>query len=69
MQSRLGLSDAVDPFDNARRSRQAFRRASPHETTGPAMRVRVCVFVMLASEEAGYVFGATIAVTGGKPII
>jgi hypothetical protein len=33
------------------------------------MRVRVCVFVMLASEEASYVSGATIAVTGGKPII
>jgi NAD(P)-dependent dehydrogenase (short-subunit alcohol dehydrogenase family) len=27
------------------------------------------VFVMLASEEASYVSGATIAVTGGKPII
>jgi NAD(P)-dependent dehydrogenase (short-subunit alcohol dehydrogenase family) len=27
------------------------------------------VYVMLASEEASYVSGATIAVTGGKPII
>jgi NAD(P)-dependent dehydrogenase (short-subunit alcohol dehydrogenase family) len=27
------------------------------------------VYVMLASEEARYVSGATIAVTGGKPII
>jgi NAD(P)-dependent dehydrogenase (short-subunit alcohol dehydrogenase family) len=26
------------------------------------------VYVMLASEEASYVSGATIAVTGGKPI-
>jgi NAD(P)-dependent dehydrogenase (short-subunit alcohol dehydrogenase family) len=27
------------------------------------------VYVMLASEEASYVSGATVAVTGGKPII
>ena len=27
------------------------------------------VYVMLACEEASYVSGATIAVTGGKPII
>ena len=27
------------------------------------------VYVMLASEEASYVSGTTIAVTGGKPII
>ena len=27
------------------------------------------VYVMLASDEASYVSGATIAVTGGKPII
>jgi NAD(P)-dependent dehydrogenase (short-subunit alcohol dehydrogenase family) len=26
-------------------------------------------YVMLASEEASYISGATIAVTGGKPII
>ena len=34
--------DALDPFDNARRSRHALR-ASPHETTGPAVRARACV--------------------------
>jgi NAD(P)-dependent dehydrogenase (short-subunit alcohol dehydrogenase family) len=27
------------------------------------------VYVMLASDEASYVSGATIAVTGGKPIL
>ena len=27
------------------------------------------VYVMLASDEASYVSGATVAVTGGKPII
>ena len=27
------------------------------------------VYVMLASNEASYVSGATVAVTGGKPII
>jgi hypothetical protein len=27
------------------------------------------VYVMLAADEASYVSGATIAVTGGKPII
>ena len=27
------------------------------------------VYVMLASAEASYVSGATVAVTGGKPII
>ena len=27
------------------------------------------VFVMLASDEASYVSGATVAVTGGKPLI
>jgi len=27
------------------------------------------VYVMLASEEASYISGATVAVTGGKPII
>jgi NAD(P)-dependent dehydrogenase (short-subunit alcohol dehydrogenase family) len=27
------------------------------------------VYVMLASDEASYISGATIAVTGGKPII
>ncbi|SAK56432.1 oxidoreductase [Caballeronia temeraria] len=27
------------------------------------------VYVMLASDEASYTSGATIAVTGGKPII
>ena len=27
------------------------------------------VYVMLAADEASYVSGATVAVTGGKPII
>jgi NAD(P)-dependent dehydrogenase (short-subunit alcohol dehydrogenase family) len=27
------------------------------------------VYVLLASDEASYVSGATVAVTGGKPII
>ena len=27
------------------------------------------VYVMLASDEASYISGATVAVTGGKPII
>ena len=27
------------------------------------------VYVMLASDEASYVSGATVAVTGGKPIL
>jgi len=28
-----------------------------------------CAYVMLASDEASYISGATIAVTGGKPIL
>jgi hypothetical protein len=37
------------------------RPAQPCELAG--------VYVMLASDEASYVSGATVAVTGGKPII
>jgi NAD(P)-dependent dehydrogenase (short-subunit alcohol dehydrogenase family) len=47
---------------------QNFGKQVPMQRPG---QPRECapVFVMLASEEASYVSGATIAVTGGKPII
>jgi hypothetical protein len=36
----------------------------------PAQPVELAsIYVMLASEEASYVSGATVAVAGGKPII
>jgi NAD(P)-dependent dehydrogenase (short-subunit alcohol dehydrogenase family) len=58
----------VDPFDDAHRAVTHFGEQVPMKR--PAQPCGLApVYVMLASEEASYVSGATIAVTGGKPII
>ena len=64
---RRGAGPGLDahPFDNARGESHPFRRAD--ETAGPATRAGAGV--LLASDEASYISGATVAVTGGKPII
>jgi hypothetical protein len=47
---------------------QSFGEQVPMKRPGQP-RELAPVYVMLASDEASYVSGATIAVTGGKPII
>lgn len=47
---------------------QSFGQQVPLERAGQPVEVAP-VFVMLASDEASYVSGARIAVTGGKPIL
>jgi NAD(P)-dependent dehydrogenase (short-subunit alcohol dehydrogenase family) len=43
--------------------------ASAGRSGSPAREGADMVYVMLASDEASYVSGARIAVTGGKPIL
>ena len=47
---------------------QSFGEQVPLERAGQPAEVAP-VFVLLASDEASYVSGARIAVTGGKPIL
>ena len=47
---------------------QSFGEQVPLERAGQPAEVAP-VFVLLASDEASYVYGARIAVTGGKPIL
>jgi NAD(P)-dependent dehydrogenase (short-subunit alcohol dehydrogenase family) len=66
--SRIARLDAVDPFDMPVEAVTHFGEQVPMKR--PAQPCELApVYVMLASEEARYVSGATIAVTGGKPII
>jgi NAD(P)-dependent dehydrogenase (short-subunit alcohol dehydrogenase family) len=47
---------------------ESFGQQSPLERPGQPAELAP-VYVMLASDEASYVSGARIAVTGGKPIL
>jgi hypothetical protein len=47
---------------------QNFGKQVPMERPGQPAELAP-VYVMLAADESSYVSGATIAVTGGKPII
>ena len=60
--------DAADPVDHARGAREGFRLLVAAGPPGTARRGRAGVRDA-ASDEASYVSGARVAVTGGKPIL
>ena len=60
--------DAADPVDDAARQGGSFRRAGADEASGSTSELAP-VYVLLASDEASYVSGTMVGVTGGKPIL
>jgi NAD(P)-dependent dehydrogenase (short-subunit alcohol dehydrogenase family) len=60
--------DAADPRHHAREKVKSFGKDTPLGRPGQPAEL-AAAFVMLASDDASYVSGATIAVTGGKPLL
>ena len=60
--------DAVDPLHPARGLGDEFRKQVPMKRPGQPAKLATA-FVMLADPLSSYVSGATIAVTGDKPIL
>src|SRR3954454_15467803 len=60
--------DASYSFHDAGREGERVGKQVPMQRPGQPKELAP-VYVMLATDEASYVSGATIAVTGGKPII
>ena len=63
--------DTAHSIYHAARKGEGIRQAGADAPSWPAEEPKELapVYVMLASDEASYVSGATVAVTGGKPII
>ena len=59
--------DAADSLDNAGGQGQEFRQAGADAASRTAQRSLRRSTCMLAADEASYMSGATVAVTGGKP--
>jgi NAD(P)-dependent dehydrogenase (short-subunit alcohol dehydrogenase family) len=60
--------DAANSFDDAPRKVAKFGGQVPMKRPGQPAEL-AAPYVMLAPDDASYISGATIAVTGGKPII
>ena len=60
--------DAADPGDHAAGAGGDLRQHVPLGRAGQPVELAP-VYVLLASDEASYVSGARVAVTGGNPIL